>query len=607
MTTPNVALNSYDNNYQPIQSKPAETGTVGSVFTEVQESCNSTDVVKKYTKEDIKKILIDSLKTVIKENNISSDVLNLNLDDDKNLEKVLRAFTDISNINDLLSKDTGEIDAIIAKIVKDAKVAFKTGWTLNGFSEQQKKYGKGGLGERLGGFSKEIREKGFANVSEAEQKRAIMAFFNTFFQDMEKKESHDVVVRKQLQTFGRILINSSEEEKVAFKEVVKQLLSENIEPGIKEVLESLECDKDRQTFAESFTNEDLKEISQSKDKYGNRISEKDMQSVMDMLTKYKSKESIKSTHEFFDKEISDFIEANKEALDTIQKKIENDEPLTDEEQELLNELNMKRAIAAGEMTGTASNKGLGEDEIDELLRQMNEDNYNHGEDFYCGVMEDIAEYIESHRDSLNLSPKEFKELLDRISNGNYSLIQSGEKGGLNPPGASGGNGSYQAPSAQNPETGLFYTQPQSVIYNSQNSLAELRKSIAQSTATNTTPQLVKNESAQNIIQTGGDKKASLLTKYRQKVGNLSFVNEIFNNKVNLRDMLAVNMALNSFENMGKSLKLLTFERINNTSGAMVATEAMSTSEKSEVHAQNIYIAEKLEQQIEDEKKKNNCV
>lgn len=599
MTTPNVAFNSYDSNYQPIRSKPAESGTVGSVFTEAQEGGNSTNVVQKYTKEDVKKLLKDSLNALIDENDINSNVLNLNLDDDKNLEKVLRAFTDISNINDLLSKDNGEIDAIIAKIVKDAKVAFKTGWTLNGFSEQQKKYGKGGLGERLGGFSKEIAEKGFANVSESEQKRAIIAFFNKFFQDMEKKESHDVVVRKQLQTFGRILINSTEEEKVAFKEVVKQLLAENIEPGIKEVLESLDNNEDRSKFAESFTNEDLKEISQSKNRYGNRISEKDMQSVMNILTQYKSKESIKNTHEFFDKEITDFIEANKDALDIIQNKIENGEPLTDEEQELLNELNMKRAIAAGEMTGTAGNKWLEEAEIEEILRQMNEDNFNHGEDFYCGMMEDIEEYINSHPELQNL-PK----LIDRISNGNYTIITSGNsKSGLNPPDSTGSYGSYQSPSAQNPETGFFNTQPQSVINYSQNNLAELRQSLIQSTASDTTPQLVKNESAQNIIQAGGDKKASLLTKYRQKVGNLSFIKEIFNNKVNFRDNLAVTMALNSFENIGKSMRLITFERINNSAGASLVMEEMSADEKNEVHAQNIYIAEKLKQQVEEEEKK----
>lgn len=515
----------------------------------------------------------------------------LGINDDKNLNLCLVAFTDYENIQDLRGLDDNEIENIVAEIAKDYKTAINTRWSLEGIARRQQNVGKKGLSERLGDFNSEIGEKGFANVSQKDQKKAIEAFFKTYFEDLEKKgKTHEEIVELQLQTFGRMLINSSEEEKVAFKEVVKNLLVENMPAGLKETLESIDSEDNKKAFANSFKADDITEISETKDYYGNTLTNNDLKDITATVTSYKDKRHIKTTHKALDKIINEFLNEHKEAIDIIRKK--NKEELTDEEQQLLNKYERLEAISSGEMAGTANNIIINDRQKSRLLNLMNKDNYNHGEDYYRDVIEGIKSYVDEHGSELNITIDEFNVILDKATNNNYSILSGDINAPISPPDSSspretningGGLGFTIGDKPNvNPDPTVYYPQEDSlpiiVVPNSK-------------TANDVGDKNYKRE----LLNSDNPEE---LNNYIKKVGLIGFIEFCMKNAK--KGSNAFNMAIKCFKNMSSAMKTIVISFMQDTSSIIELAKTMSLEELKQIKkGANIYATKMLEQLRED--------
>ncbi|MCQ2743976.1 MAG: hypothetical protein MJ230_04165 [bacterium] len=504
------------------------------------------------------------------------------------LNTIIIAFTNYKNADEILRLNNDEIKNIVAKIARDYKTAINTGWSLEGIASRQQNGDKKGLSERLADFNSEIGEKGFANVSPKKQKEAIKAFFFVFFNDENNKDkSHDKIVKLQMQTFGRILINSSEEEKVAFKEVVKNLLSENISQGLKEVLESLDLEADKTAFANSFTAKDIIEISETEDYYGNTPTNNDLKGITATVTSYKDKRHIKTTHKALNKITTKFIEQNKNALNDINTKISKGEELTDEEQQLLDELNRKKAISSGEMVGVPNNMEITAEDKKYLLGLMNEDNYNHGEDYYRDVIEGIKSYVDEHGDELNITIDEFNVILDKATNNNYSILSGDINAPISPPDSSspretninnGGLGFTIGDKPNvNPDPTVYYPQEDSlpiiVVPNSK-------------TANDVGDKNYKRE----LLNSDNPEE---LNNYIKKVGLIGFIEFCMKNAK--KGSNAFNMAIKYFKNMSSAMKTVVISFMQDTSSIIELAKTMSLEELKQIkRGPNIYATKMLE-------------
>ncbi len=544
---------------QQTASGLSEDKPVNSIMIDI----NTSGTEKKYcTKDDLKKLFEDKL----------------GINDDKNLNLCLVAFTDYENIQDLRGLDDNEIENIVAEIAKDYKTAINTRWSLEEIASRQQNVDKKGLSERLADFYPD------KNMS---LKEKIEKYFHDYFVDdlVKKGNTHDQIVTLQLQTFGRMLINSSEEEKVAFKEVVKNLLVENMPAGLKETLESIDSEDDKKSFANSFVTGDIIEVSKYKDYYENKVTDDQLQDIVAIITSYQDSEHIETNHKDFNETITEFLNEHKEAIDIIRKK--NKEELTDEEQQLLDELKRLKAISSGEMVGTANNTVIAGDDRTNLLSLMNEDNYNHGEDYYRDVIEGIKYYVDEHGDELNITIDEFNVILDKATNNNYSILSGDINAPISPPDSSspretninnGGLGFTIGDKPNvNPDPTVYYPQEDSlpiiVVPNSK-------------TANDVGDKNYKRE----LLNSDNPEE---LNNYIKKVGLIGFIEFCMKNAK--KGSNAFNMAIKYFKNMSSAMKTVVISFMQDTSSIIELAKTMSLEELKQIkRGPNIYATKMLE-------------
>ena len=464
-----------------------ETTFVNSVIEKGLRSQNSVEQQQSYTIDDLQQDLKEKLEEVIadlKNKGIVDDdvnLINLDLHDKKNLEKVIKAFSDISSTDSFLKLSVEEIQAELDKIAKKVKIAFSTKWSLAGITKAQGNDQRG-LGERLSLVVSDsdikdiIKTMGFEALDEEQREKAISALFDDIFNKMQATKKNQEVLDSQIQTFGRILINSSEEEKAYFSEVIEHLFVENMPVGLRETLNSIEKSENREKVSVDLLNK-IDEIAKIEDQFGDRISNSGLEELVEIASENVSYDNMMNIHNNNDEKLTKFIEENKEILDKIEAKykehnftdeeldvltptyieaLKGKSELTEKESELLakydaliadlepeelevfKELNQRKAIASGEMIGTANNVVMNESEKKSALIEMNRDNFEHGETFYRNVINMVNEYVETHPEVLHMTQEEFTELMNNVTDGNYSVIindaSTGDRGALTLPG-----------------------------------------------------------------------------------------------------------------------------------------------------------------------------
>ena len=131
------------------------------------------------------------------------------------------------------------------------------------------------------------------------------------------------------------------------------------------------------------------------------------------------------------------FETNKDIIESIYKKIAEsgqNAVLTPEEQAVKDEIDrLYTPLTSGQMVGFANNYNLPDEVKEKLLVIVN--NNNRERDNYREVLESV--YTLS--DEISITPEKFTELMDKATNGNYSIVagdiarNDGVKSKLNPP------------------------------------------------------------------------------------------------------------------------------------------------------------------------------
>ncbi len=312
-------------------------------------------------------------------------------------------------------------------------VALKTGWDS---IEKYKRNQKGEcLSERMERFFG-LKEGSFAKLPQDKIEEYLDRYFNEFFVDKLKKaktkEEKQQIYKQQLQDFGKLLLNTPDEEKAVFKQAITSLVASNRLKGLDAVLTSFATPQARTEWADSWTVEETKKLALKADVEGNVLSDDEVTEAAAKLTSVKSEEGIKKHHEEFQKDAKAFFEENKEALETIAKKEANGEELTEEEKALkLQRDNFYTAVSAGEISGTAMNEIVADAVKREILSTLNKDAYELPN--YKEVIKQVTEFVENNPEALTMPKEEIEKLLDEATNGNYSTVVSGSEQTLKAP------------------------------------------------------------------------------------------------------------------------------------------------------------------------------
>ena len=440
-----------ENTYKPQAAQGGqETSAPNSVYDVQQPASNETnnqtqtskvdeilqkicEKFKKYgiTAEDLKKLsLIQKLAQYI-------DKIPEN-----ELEDTIKECTASieAAIRDSVGKD-GKIDFDKAnKLSIDYRTAIATGWTIEGFKKWNATHEKDSLFERLKEVGCLPSDATKENTSPETIKAAIKKFCDGLLGKALNDPNPDPKkVLTQLQTFGRLLINSPEDEKELFLEVAKQLHSENKYTGLKELIENCKEERTRQVIAAGMGSpEYLKEITTTPDAAGNVVSEDDATAISALAASYQSEEDRVKNHEDYNTARAQWFEQNKEALEAIDQKIKKAEAdgvepeFTDEEKQLLIERkNFIIAVSAGEFIGTHANEFLSEEFKTAHMSQLNEDAYEIPD--YKEILQQVDDYTEKHPEAIPGGKEAFTRAMDKATNGNYTTVASGSDAELKSP------------------------------------------------------------------------------------------------------------------------------------------------------------------------------
>ena len=359
------------------------------------------------------------------------------------------------------------LDAAIQESVKDGKVnidkvsklsrdyftALSTGWTIKGFKEAQNKPGaKHSLMQRLVATGCLPKGATIKNTSPEQLKKAISKFYKTVLaKDIKKlryKEgdkagqllSKEDQIKSQLQTFGRLLINSTPEEKEYFVDAIKHLYAENKLDGLKATFNSCENETQRQAVAKKVLKPDtLKEITAGKDVDGNVMSQDDSTELVSCAVSKQPEEDREASHTELKEAYNQWFAQNGDALKAVQEKVakakaEGVEPdLTEEEKQVLVEYeNYVTAGQSGEFIGTQLNDKLSKMFKEAHMAELNRDAYEMPS--YRDVLNNVNTYVENHPETFTPEAKEqFNTAMDKATNGNYTTVKTGSDAELKAP------------------------------------------------------------------------------------------------------------------------------------------------------------------------------
>lgn len=344
----------------------------------------------------------------------------------------------------------------VSKLSRDYFTALITGWTIKGFKEAQSKHGaKHSLMQRLVASGCLPKGATFENTSPEQLKDAATKFYKTVLTKEIKKlryaktenghKAGQVLSKKdqiksQLQTFGRLLINSTPEEKEFFVDAVKHLYAENKLDGFIATYNSIDNETQKQAFvAETLEPENLKTILSEKDADGNVLSKEEATEFVSFAASKQTEENREASHAKSKEAFKQWFVQNGDALKAVQEKVakakaEGVEPnLTEEEKQVLVEYeNYVTAGQSGEFIGTQLNDKLSKIFKEAHMAELNRDAYEMPS--YRDVLNNVNTYVENHPETFTPEAKEqFNTAMDKATNGNYTTVKTGSDAELKAP------------------------------------------------------------------------------------------------------------------------------------------------------------------------------
>lgn len=283
-----------------------------------------------------------------------------------------------------------------------------------------------------------------SKLSTEQLAKKLEAYFDGYFNELNSKGlSREKVDNLQLTDFTKLLFNSTPEEYSMFRDAIEYLVVNNRCQGYKAILDSFETDAQRTKFVKTTPEGYVKRVMTTPDQRGEVASKEQNEEFIATHLEYMDKEDIaeyteestNSAKDFYseeNKEILEKIQSNPEIIKNIQEKLAKGEALTEEEQKLLEVFakdNHHRGNSSGQFIGTANNKVIGEAAINELLKTINTNTYEigqqAGEDYYKEVLQAVEKYIEENQERLTLPKEELANIIDKATDGNYTRVING--------------------------------------------------------------------------------------------------------------------------------------------------------------------------------------
>ena len=314
-------------------------------------------------------------------------------------------------------------------------IAVNTGWTIEGFKKHNNGVKKSSLLERLKETGCLKNDATLENIKSDELEKALYDFFNktllTPLKNAKSAKEKASIYKGQLQTFGRLLINTPDEEKAIFKQAIATLAADNRLKGLNAVLASFETPQAKEAWADSWTKDELVKVMTTKDVEGNVPTDKDQTAMTAGVFAEKSEQSIKETYSQMSEPAKQFFQENADKLKAIKEKEAQGIELTEEEKELVAQRDLYKNLYSGAMSGTAVNTKVAQENKKEILGTMNKDAYNLP--IYREVLKQVNEFVEEHPEALTMPKEELVKLLDEVTNGNYSTVATNSNAELKPP------------------------------------------------------------------------------------------------------------------------------------------------------------------------------
>lgn len=457
-------------------------------------------------------------------------------------------------------------------------IAVNTGWTIEGFKKHNNGVKKSSLLERLKETGCLKNDATLENIKSDELEKALYDFFNktllTPLKNAKSAKEKASIYKGQLQTFGRLLINTADEEKAIFKQAIATLASDNRLKGLNAVLASFETPQAKEAWADSWTKDELVKVMTTKDIEGNVPTDKDQTAMTAGVFAEKSEESIKETYSQMSEPAKQFFQENADKLKAIKEKEAKGIELTEEEKELVAQRDLYKNLYSGAMSGTAINTKVAQENKKEILGTMNKDAYNLP--IYREVLKQVNEFVEEHPEALTMPKEELVKLLDEVTNGNYSTVATNSNAELKAPAEEKTGVTEIVNTKSENEYKEAQTRQQTLMSQikanseSAESTFTVDKSVKKETETKTDKETASDFYALEL-KNKAFRSAENITKYLKETGEskFGFATEVFK-KFSDMGSTTQDWAMNYFSNASSTVQNLFLNKITGSFSGMVA-------------------------------------
>lgn len=457
-------------------------------------------------------------------------------------------------------------------------IAVNTGWTIKGFDDYDKKVKASSLLERLkekGGLRSDATSE---NIAPEELQQALFTFFEKTLlgplKNAKSAKEKASIYKGQLQTFGRLLIHTPDEEKAIFKQAIATLAADNRLKGLSAVLASFETPQAKEAWADSWTKDDLVKVMTTKDIEGNVPTDKDQTAMTAGVFAEKSEESIKETYSQMSEPAKQFFQENADKLKAIKEKEAKGIELTEEEKELVAQRDLYKNLYSGAISGTAINTKVAQENKREILGTMNKDAYNLP--IYREVLKQVNEFVEEHPEALTMPKEELVKLLDEVTNGNYSTVATNSNAELKAPAEEKTGVTEIVNTKSENEYKEAQTRQQTLMSQikanseSAESTFTVDKSVKKETETKTDKETASDFFALKL-KNKAFRSAENITEYLKETGEskFGFATEVFK-KFSDMGSTTQDWAMNYFSNASSTVQNLFLNKITGSFSGMVA-------------------------------------
>ena len=457
-------------------------------------------------------------------------------------------------------------------------IAVNTGWTIEGFKKHNNGVKKSSLLERLKETGCLKNDATLENIKPDELEKALYDFFNktllTPLKNAKSAKEKASIYKGQLQTFGRLLINTPDEEKAIFKQAIATLASDNRLKGLNAVLASFETPQAKEAWADSWSVEELSQAMGTKDVEGNVPTDKDQTAMTAGIFAEKSEESIKETYSQMSEPAKQFFQENADKLKAIKEKEAKGIELTEEEKELVAQRDLYKNLYSGAISGTAINTKVAQENKKEILGTMNKDAYNLP--IYREVLKQVNEFVEEHPEALTMPKEELVKLLDEVTNGNYSTVATNSNAELKAPAEEKTGVTEIVNTKSENEYKEAQTRQQTLMNQikanseSAESTFTVDKSVKKETETKTDKETASDFFALKL-KNKAFRSAENITEYLKETGEskFGFATEVFK-KFSDMGSTTQDWAMNYFSNASSTVQNLFLNKITGSFSGMVA-------------------------------------